>query len=67
MIYVELLKKCEKCNSVSSIERVYVDDKTSEEEYLIKEYICIKCNYISVDREYINYVLDKNVFTGIEV
>ena len=26
MINVELLKKCEKCNNISKIERVYVDE-----------------------------------------
>lgn len=63
MINIELLKKCDKCENISKIEKIYIDDKTSEEEYLIKEYICIQCNSISIYKEYINYIFDKSIFT----
>jgi len=57
MINIELLKKCKMCNNMSKIEKVYVDDKTSEEEFLIKEYVCTECGYVITDKEYINYIL----------
>ena len=57
MIEVKLLKKCKKCGDISKIEKIYIDDKTSEEEYFVKEYICNKCNYKFTDKEYIDYVL----------
>lgn len=57
MIEVKLLKICKKCGDISKIEKIYIDDKTSEEEYFVKEYICHKCNYKFLDKEYINYVL----------
>ena len=66
MVDVQLLKKCNKCNYISKIENIYIDDRTSEEEFLVKEYKC-RCGSIFTDREYINYVLDKNIFKGVEV
>ena len=47
MINIELIKVCEECNKLASISELYIDDKTSEEEYLVKEYI----NYI-VDKRF---------------
>ena len=62
MIDIDLLIKCNKCNNVCKIENVYIDDKTSEDEFLIKEYICSNCNNKITKTEYINYILDKDVF-----
>lgn len=59
MIDVELIKICKKCNKLISIDRLYVDDKTSEEEFLVKEYVCSFCNNKIIEKEYINYIIDK--------
>ena len=56
MINVALLKKCKNCGGICKLEKIYIDYKTSEEEYLIKEYICVECGYKLIDREYINYI-----------
>ena len=61
MINIDLILKCKKCNGLASlsIDRVHIDNKTSEEEFLIKEYICSECNYRFIEKEYINYIIDK--------
>ena len=61
MLNIDLVLKCKKCNSLASLstDRVYIDNKTSEEEFLIKEYICSECNYSFLEKEYINYIIDK--------
>ena len=43
MIDINLVIICEECNKLASISELYIDDKTSEEEYLVKEYTCSKC------------------------
>lgn len=59
MIDVELIKICEDCNKLASIDKLYIDDKTSEEEFLVKEYACSYCNNKIIEKEYINYIVDK--------
>ena len=59
MIDVELVVICDKCNKLASINNLYIDDKTSEEEFLIKEYVCSKCSCKIIEKEYINYIVDK--------
>ena len=56
MINIELIKICEKCDKLASISELYIDDKTSEEEYLVKEYTCSKCKSKIIEKEYINYI-----------
>ena len=48
MINIDILIRCEKCKEIATVSNIYVDNKTSEEEHLIKEYI--------------NYILDKSIF-----
>lgn len=62
MIEVDLLVKCELCDTVTKVSNIYIDDKTSEEEYLIKEYICDSCKHKTIKKEYIKYRLNKNIF-----
>lgn len=62
MINIDILIRCEKCKEIVTVSNIYVDNKTSEEEYLIKEYECLSCNYINIKKEYINYILDKSIF-----
>lgn len=62
MINIDILIRCEKCKEIVTISNIYVDNKTSEEEHLIKEYKCLSCNYINIKKEYINYILDKSIF-----
>ena len=59
MINIELIKICEECDKLASISELYIDDKTSEEEYLVKEYTCSKCKSKIIEKEYINYIVDK--------
>ena len=59
MIDIELIKACKKCNKLASIDRLYIDNKTSEEEFLVKEYVCSFCNNKIIEKEYINYVIGK--------
>jgi hypothetical protein len=48
MINIDILIRCEKCKEIVTVSNIYVDNKTSEEEYLIKEYECLSCNYINI-------------------
>ena len=64
MINIELIKICEECNKLVSISELYIDDKTSEEEFLIKEYVCSKCGCKIIEKEYINYIVDKRFKVG---
>ena len=59
MIDINLVIICEECNKLASISELYIDDKTSEEEYLVKEYTCSKCKSKIIEKEYINYIVDK--------
>ena len=41
MINIDILIRCEKCKEIVTVSNIYVDNKTSEEEHLIKEYKCL--------------------------
>ena len=55
MINISLIEKCNKCYKDCMVDKVYVSDE-SEEQYLVKEYIC-ECGNKNIHSEVLNFVI----------